>query len=170
MKKLVLVLIWTMFTINVFGQAISHRMAIEAGCSVMDEGIGPQLGTRYMMGVTKHLDLSASLSLSNGILYDDTMGNYHSSGFCSATLGIGGHVDFLSICSARLLADGGVAMCAKNDIIYLRPTLGGTAMLAFRVAPAMEIGLYYSETWMFYSKALKPALGGFGVLCIFKLY
>ena len=170
MKRLALVLIWTMFTINVFGQEISHRIAIEAGCSVMDEGIGPQLGARYMIGVIKHLDLSASLSSSNGIFYDEAFENYHSSNFCSASIGIGGHVDFLSICSVRLLAEGGVAMYAKNDLMYLRPTLGGIALLAFRIVPTMEIGLCYGKTWMFYSNSLKPALGRFGVLWSFKLH
>lgn len=170
MKKIAFFFMCTMFTINVFGQGISHRIAIEAGCSVMDEEIGPQLGVRYMMGVIKYLDLTVSLSSSNGFFYDKAFGNSHTSGFYSANLGVGGHVDFLRICSARLLAEGGMAMYAKNDVVYIRPTMGGVASLAFRIASAMEMGLYIGKTWMSYSNALQPATGKFGVMLSYTMH
>lgn len=136
-------------SLSAFSQKMTHNISIEAGCSVLDEAIGPQLEARYIMGVIKYLDVTASISSCNGFHYDKSSEKNHYSANCySMSVGVGSHVDFLKLCRLRLLAEGGITMQTKNNVMYLRPSFGVVAGLSFKLNPYMELGLCCGKSWV----------------------
>jgi len=159
MKKLMISIIWLLCSVSAFCQKGSHFVAIEAGCSLVDEAIGPQLGARYHMGATKHLDLTASLSSSCGFNFDESAQKKHYSSNCySMSVGFGGHADFLKVCRLRLLAEGGMVMLSNDNVLYLRPSLGGIAEIVFQLNPSMEVGMCCGKSWMAYEGSMLDAV------------
>ena len=118
-------------TLVAVGQDINHVVAIDAGFSMIDEAQGPCLGARYLMGITPYFNFTASLSSSNGFYYDESANyHHHTACFYSACVGVGGQLTFLKRCTARLLAEGGASMFAKENYMYLHPSVAGMAELS----------------------------------------
>ncbi|MBP5797662.1 MAG: hypothetical protein J6W26_05270 [Bacteroidales bacterium] len=166
MKKVFLFMALLFAVINVYCQIPKQGLEIEAGCSMVDETIGPRLGARYCLEMSDFFTLSASLSSSNGFRigkYDVTNAESYYSGFSSVNIGIGSHVDFLKVCLFGLTIDGGSGMYIKRNVMYFRPVIGGTAKLSFKLNQKIQMGLFCNQTWMHYSGFFNKVASSFGI-------
>lgn len=115
---------------------------------------GPGLTVCYAMGVTKHLELLASASMTRGTDHNWQNGSlvlrqYNTE---SVELGLRGHVDFSKKCYAQLSAQAGFMMfhctdCYEHDYFYTsyRSVLSfnGNAGVGVRVTPVVAILAYF---------------------------
>lgn len=149
MKKLMLIVVLVASTTVAVGQNIKHNVSIETGLSIVDKAKGPCLGVRYLMGLNPYLNLTASLSSSNGFYYDESVNyQHHAACFYSASVGVGGQLSFLKKCTMRLFAEGGASMFAQNNYLYLQPSAGGTAEISVCLNQIVELGIFVGKTWL----------------------
>ena len=147
-------------------QVPKQGLEIEAGCSMVDETIGPRLGVRYCLEMSDYFNLSASLSSANCFRigkYDLTNAESYYSGFSSANIGIGFHLDFLKACLFGLTVEGGSGMYIRRNVMYIRPVVGGTVELSFKLNHNIQMGLFCNQTWMHYSGSLNKVISSFGI-------
>lgn len=170
MKKIALIVVLVVISIGVFGQNVKHSIEFEAGFSMIDEAKGPCLGARYFMELNPYFVLATSLSSSNGFYFDPS-DNYHyyTSGYYSACVGAGGQIGFLKRCKLRVLAEGGAAMFAKENVMYLHPSIGGTGEVLVKLNNALEAGVFISKDWMLCNKMVPATVGKVGVTLNFNI-
>lgn len=170
MKRIAITVVLAILSISLFGQTIKHNVELETGFSMVDEAKGPCLGVRYLMGLNPYFNLTASLASYNGF-YLDNFENYHhySSYFYSANIGVGGQVGFLKICCVRLLAEGGAAMFAKDNTMYLHPSVSGTGEFLVQLCPVLQIGAFIGKTWMLCGETVLGAVGNIGLVLNFNI-
>ncbi len=170
MKKFVIIVALLASAFFAVGQNIEHGVSIEAGFSMIDEAKGPCLGARYLMGLNPYLNLTASLAASNGFFYDESVNHHHHSAcFYTAGVGIGGQLAFLKRCTARLLAEGGASMFARENYMYVQPSASGTVEVSVRLKHGLELGAFVRKTWMISGNLIPASVVDIGIAVKFQI-
>lgn len=161
-KNLVLALLLS-FPMASFCQHHGLTHNIETNVAYVQWGSvkGSELNVKYAASVLNHLDILASLSVSNGVDF-----SHHHQGFSIneqqgsdiLEVGIRGNVDFLKKCSFKLEARcGGIwlvrAWYREPDWPAtwgsLRFATSGQAEFDVRLTPIFSMGVFAGKTWMF---------------------